>query len=81
MDISSTSGGDRRSPERGKPASVDRLTGEVHGAGSDAGGGGNAAEDYDSDAASGSGAEPQGAPRPIGEAERLPEDRQQGTSG
>lgn len=67
--------------ERGKPASLDRDTGEVHGSGSGAGGGGNPGEDYDSDPASGGGAEPQGGPKPIGKAQRPREDRQQGTSG
>ena len=48
--------------ERGKRASFDRKTGEVHGSGSGAGGGGNPAEDYDSDPNSGGGAEPGEAP-------------------
>ena len=48
--------------ERGKRASFDRKTGEVHGSGAGAGGGGNPAEDYDSDPNSGAGAEPPGAP-------------------
>lgn len=43
--------------ERGRPASIDRKTGEVHGSGSGAGGG-NPGEDYDSDAAAASGDEP-----------------------
>ena len=47
--------------ERGKRASFDRTTGEVHGSGAGAGGG-NPAEDYDSDPNSGAGAEPAGGP-------------------
>src|SRR5688500_13231624 len=42
--------------ERGKPATFDRRTGEVHGSGSGAGGGGSPAEDYDQDPMAGSGA-------------------------
>jgi len=63
------------STERGKRASFDRRTGEVHGSGSGAGGGGNPGEDYDSDSAAGAGAEPAGGPRPAGEAEEGPRDR------
>lgn len=40
--------------ERGKRASFDRRTGEVHGSGSGAGGG-NPGEDYDSDSSAGAG--------------------------
>ena len=54
--------------ERGKPASFDRRTGEVHGAGSGAGGGGNPNEDYDEDSAAGSGEEPPHGPRSIDQA-------------
>ena len=43
-----------RDEERGIAATVDRTTGEVHGAGAGAGGG-NAGEDYDDDPTSGSG--------------------------
>ena len=49
--------------ERGKPASFDRRTGEVHGSGSGAGGEGNPNEDYDADPMAGAGAEPESAPR------------------
>lgn len=49
--------------ERGKPATFDPATGEVHGSGSGAGGGGNPAEDYDQDSMAGSGAEPPHGPR------------------
>ena len=48
--------------ERGKPASFDPASGEVHGSGSGAGGGGNRFEDYDSDSQAGAGAEPEGGP-------------------
>ena len=60
--------------ERGKHASFDRNTGEVHGSGSGAGGGGNPDEDYDSDPNSGGGAKPSGsapgarAPEPLARA-------------
>lgn len=43
-----------RDEERGKPASFDRKTGEVHGSGSGAGGG-NSGEDYDDDPMAGAG--------------------------
>jgi hypothetical protein len=49
--------------ERGRPASFDRKTGEVHGSGAGAGGGGNPDEDYDQDPMAGAGAEPPHAPR------------------
>lgn len=65
--------------ERGKRASFDPVSGEVHGSGSGAGGEGNPREDYDSDPMAGAGAEPEGGPRPIDEAERAPEDRHQGS--
>jgi hypothetical protein len=59
--------------ERGKRASVDRKTGEVHGSGSGAGGNGNPREDYDSQAfAGGGGAKAIGGPKPIDKAERRP---------
>ena len=48
--------------ERGKRASFDRRSGEVHGSGSGAGGGGNPREDFDSDSAAGSALPPEGAP-------------------
>jgi len=55
---------DRRDlpPDNGKRASIDPVTGEVHGAGSGAGGG-NAGEDFDSDPATGSGYPQTGADR------------------
>jgi hypothetical protein len=54
---------DKRESERGKRASFDPKTGEVHGSGSGAGGGGNPREDYDSDSKGGAGAEPPHGPR------------------
>ena len=49
--------------ERGRPASFDPKSGEVHGSGSGAGGGGNPNEDYDQDPMAGAGAEPPHGPR------------------
>jgi hypothetical protein len=40
--------------ERGQRAGFDRQSGEVHGSGSNAGGGGTGGEDYDQDSAGGS---------------------------
>ena len=54
--------------ERGRRASFDRKTGEVHGSGSGAGGEGNPDEDYDQDPMAGSGAEPAKGPRSAGDA-------------
>lgn len=64
--------------ERGKRASFDAKSGEVHGSGSGAGGGGNRDEDYDQDPMAGSGAEPEGGPREIDEAVKRPIDRDEG---
>lgn len=72
---------EKEQSERGKRASIDRRSGEVHGSGSGAGGGGNPREDYDQDPMSGAGADPAGGPRPIDKAARRPEDRQQGRHG
>ena len=59
--------------ERGRRASVDRKTGEVHGSGSGAGGNGNPREDYDSHAYQGGGGrKASGGPKPIDQAERRP---------
>ena len=67
--------------ERGKRASFDPVTGEVHGSGSGAGGGGNPREDYDSDPMAGAGAIPVGGPAPADEARRGPKDRDGFTHG
>jgi hypothetical protein len=48
--------------ERGKRASFNPATGEVHGSGSGAGGGGNPDEDHDKDPMAGGGAEPEHGP-------------------
>ena len=64
--------------ERGKRASFDPDTGEVHGSGSGAGGGGNPREDYDGDPMGGGGDEPQGAARPIDKAVKRPIDPDEG---
>ena len=68
---------DERS-ERGRTATFDPESGEVHGSGSGAGGGGNLDEDYDKDAIAGARREPAGSPRPIGEAEDRPIDPDEG---
>jgi hypothetical protein len=64
--------------ERGKRATFDPDTGEVHGSGSGAGGEGNPGEDYDSDSMAGAGADPMGAPQPEEEAQRGPIDPAEG---
>ena len=58
--------------ERGKPARVDRRTGEVHGSGSAAGGSGTPGEDYDAEPYQGGGRAVIGGPKPIHGAERRP---------
>ena len=63
--------------ERGQPANFDRRTGEVHGAGSGAGGN-NPAEDYDDDPISGGGRAPVGGPRPESDAVDRPIDPDEG---
>ena len=73
-------GGDLESDDRGKPASLDRATGEVHGSGAGAGGG-NPGEDYDSDAKGGGGDQPEGSAKPIDRAEGPPKDKHQGIYG
>jgi hypothetical protein len=70
--------GDPNETERGKRASFDRQSGEVHGSGSGAGGGGNPKEDYDSDPMAGAGAEPEGGPRPRSKAVDRPIDPDEG---
>ena len=64
--------------ERGKRASFDPKSGEVHGSGSGAGGGGNPKEDYDSDPKGGGGSELAGGPRPIDKAVKRPIDADEG---
>lgn len=64
--------------ERGKRASFNPKSGEVHGSGSGAGGGGNRQEDYDSDPMAGAGAEPPHGPRQTDKAVERPIDRDEG---
>jgi hypothetical protein len=64
--------------ERGRRASFDPASGEVHGSGSGAGGGGNPREDHDGDPMAGAGAEPEGAPRDADRAVRRPIDPDEG---
>jgi hypothetical protein len=64
--------------ERGRPATFDPKTGEVHGSGSGAGGGGNRQEDYDQDPMAGAGAEPAHGPRPEDSAAHRPVDPDEG---
>lgn len=64
--------------ERGKPASFDPKSGEVHGSGSGAGGGGNRGEDYDGDSMAGSGAPPLQGPRSGEDAVQRPIDPDEG---
>jgi len=69
---------DSAESERGKRASFDRQTGEVHGSGSGAGGEGNPGEDYDMDPMAGAGAEPGKGPRPAADSATRPIDRDEG---
>jgi hypothetical protein len=64
--------------ERGRPASFDPKSGEVHGSGSGAGGGGNPAEDYDRDPMAGAGSEPPQVPRSAEDAAPRPIDSDEG---
>jgi hypothetical protein len=68
----------REDEERGKRATFDPDSGEVHGSGSGAGGGGNPGEDYDGDPMGGGGEEPAGAPRPASDGDRRPIDPDEG---
>ncbi|HEX8307849.1 MAG TPA: hypothetical protein VF645_05460 [Allosphingosinicella sp.] len=64
--------------ERGKPATFDPKTGEVHGSGSGAGGGGSREEDYDQDPMAGSGSEPPHGPRSADDSAERPIDPDEG---
>ena len=64
--------------ERGKRATFDPKTGEVHGSGSGAGGGGNPNEDYDSDPMAGARNDVPGGPKPIDRADKRQVDRDEG---
>jgi hypothetical protein len=74
-DFESGRGGDS---ERGKRASFDPKTGEVHGSGSGAGGEGNPGEDYDKDPMAGAGAEPLKGPRPASDSAKRAIDPDEG---
>jgi hypothetical protein len=75
-ELTESSGPDEN--ERGKRASFDPHSGEVHGSGSGAGGGGNPREDFDSDQAAGAGTDPHGGPKPIDQAAERDIDRDEG---
>ncbi len=64
--------------ERGKRASFDPQTGEVHGSGSGAGGNGNPNEDFDSDPKGGGGRKAEGGPRGADNAVERPIDPDEG---
>ena len=64
--------------ERGKRASFDRKSGEVHGSGSGAGGSGTRREDYDSDPMAGAGEKPLVGPRPASRGVERPIDPDEG---
>ncbi len=64
--------------ERGKPASYDRSTGEVHGSGSGTGASANPNEDYDQDPMSGGGSDTPGGPRPRNQGAERPTDPDEG---
>ena len=69
---------DQDKSERGKRASFDPSSGEVHGSGSSAGGGGNPGEDHDADPMAGGGGDFQGGPRPREDAVDRPIDPDEG---
>ncbi len=68
---------DQDRSERGKPASFDPVSGEVHGSGSGAGAG-NPGEDHDADPMGGGGDDFQGGPRPREDAADRPIDPDEG---
>jgi len=71
------SGGEGDS-ERGRRATFDRRTGEVHGSGAGAGGEGNPDEDYDKDPMAGAGAEPLKGPGAAADSADRPIDPDEG---
>ena len=71
-------GGRAPDSERGKRASFDSRTGEVHGSGSGAGGEGNRDEDYGKDPMAGAGAEPLKGPRQASDSADRPIDPDEG---
>jgi hypothetical protein len=64
--------------ERGKPASFDPVSGEVHGSGAGAGANANPGEDYDDDSISGHGNDQVGGPRPREQGVDRPIDADEG---
>ncbi len=64
--------------ERGKPASFDPQSGEVHGSGAGAGANANPGEDYDADPMAGDGSDQGGGPRPRSRGEDRPTDPDEG---
>jgi hypothetical protein len=64
--------------ERGKPASFDPVSGEVHGSGAGAGANGNPGEDYEKNPVGGDGADQIGGPRPRSSGIDRPTDREEG---
>ena len=64
--------------ERGKRASFDPATGEVHGSGAGAGANANPGEDYDNDSIAGDGDDQVGGPSPRPAGIDRPTDRDEG---
>jgi len=64
--------------ERGKPASFDPVSGEVHGSGSGAGANGSPGEDYEKNPVAGGGADQAGGPRPRSQGIDRPTDPDEG---
>ena len=64
--------------ERGKPASFDPKTGEVHGSGAGAGANANPGEDYGNDSIAGDGDDQIGGPRPKSAGTNRPIDPDEG---
>jgi hypothetical protein len=69
---------DQDKSERGERAGFDPASGEVHGSGSSAGGGGNPGEDHDADPMGGGGGDFKGGPRPREDAVDRPIDPDEG---
>ncbi len=68
----------RDESERGKRASFDPVSGEVHGSGAGAGANANPGEDYDLDPAAGDGDNQAGGPRPRSRGIDRPTDSDEG---
>ncbi len=65
--------------ERGKRASFDPVSGEVHGSGAGAGANANPGEEYDADTVGGDGNDQIGGPRPRSRGIDRPTDPDEGT--